>query len=431
MRNETSLSFIGSISCIACAAILVAGSSTFASSSAAAAALRNAERAVRYKHEALGGDDPRFMFEPVVTGLTGPTSFDFLPDGRLIFAEKFGLVRIARDGVLLPQPALDLRAVVNDRFQSGLLAVTADPDFIRNGFLYLGYAADEKSQHEPDSGESGAKVVRYTLVDDRIDPSSAFVLVDDFSGLGKYHSVGAIRFGPDGMLFVSFGDGSDSNYAEYARTYVSDDLDSINGKILRIDPRTGAGPSDNPFFEPHAPRSARSRTWAYGLRHPFRFAVHARSGVPYAGDVGLHKYESIVRAAAGARFGWPCLDAIQPHPFARFLRHCDDFRASTSAAKDVVYGHDRASAAVIAGDFNLGPKQSFPSDTYGEFFFADFVRGWLKRASLDADGRLVRVRSVSTKAGAVVEMRFGADGHLYVLSYGAGSLQRLRPIKGM
>jgi glucose/arabinose dehydrogenase len=199
-------------------------------------------------------------------------------------------------------------------------------------------------------------------------------------------------------------------------------LDSLNGKILRMD-RTGAGLPDNPFFDPNAPRSARSRVWAYGLRYPFRLSVHPRSGVLYVGEVGLHRYESIMRAAKGTQFGWPCMDAVAPHPFARFLRRCDSFRISEISARDIVYEHNRSGAAVIAGDFNFG--RMLPEDAYGEFFFADFVRGWLKRASVDAEGRLFRVRPVSTKVGAVINIRSGPDGNLYVLSYGGGSLSRI------
>jgi glucose/arabinose dehydrogenase len=404
----------------------VVGASLLQPLSGAGRAVVDAARSAAHIHRSLSGDDPRFALETVVAGLTGPTSFDFLPDGRVIFAEKSGTVRVARDGAVQPQPVLDLSSEIYSGHFHGLLAAAVDPAFSQNGFIYLGFVSNESFPSDKKTRERKGKVVRYTVIDDRVDPQSAFVIVDDFIIPGNFHSIGDIRFGRDGMLFVSFGDGANSDRNQYLLTARADDLDSVNGKILRIDPRTGAGLPNNPFYDSNDPRSARSRVWAYGLRYPFRFAMHPFRDEPYVGEVGLFHYESIVRVTRGARFGWPCLDGIRPHPFARFLRRCDSFRISEISARDIVYEHNRSEAAVIAGDFNFG--RMLPEDAYSEFFFADFIRGWLKRASVDAEGRLFRVRPVSTKAGAIVNIRSGPDGSLYMLSYVSGTLQRLRTV---
>jgi glucose/arabinose dehydrogenase len=199
-------------------------------------------------------------------------------------------------------------------------------------------------------------------------------------------------------------------------------LDSLNGKILRMD-RTGAGLPDNPFFDPNAPRSVRSRVWAFGLREPFRFAIHPRTGIPYVGNVGFHYHESIARATPGANFGWPCIDGVIPHRRARFTPICNTLDYATIEPSDVNYPHLRTQAAVIGGDFNFG--DALPADTRGDFFFGDYIRGWVRRAELGSDGRIVRVLPVLTNVGNLVDMQFRPDGNLYVLSYGGGSLSRI------
>jgi len=332
-----------------------------------------------------------------------------------------GVVRIVRDGALLDAPILDLTDSVNLNTERGLTGLTVDPDFARNGFLYLSYAYDPPNV-TPDSREPRSyRIARYTVVDGRASRASEFVLMDTPAAALLAHMSGSLHFAPDGALFASVGDGVvDVQFTEQPQN-----IDSVNGKILRMD-RTGAGLPDNPFFDPNDPRSARSRVWAFGLREPFRFAVHPRTGIPYVGNVGYHHFESIARATPGANFGWPCIDGIVPHRRARFHPSCQTFDASRITPYDLTYPHPfRSESAVIGGDFNFGG--AFPADTYGDFFFGDFVRGWVRRAQLDDAGRITRVQPVLNNVGNIVDMRFGPDGLLYVLSYGGQSLLRIRP----
>jgi glucose/arabinose dehydrogenase len=161
------------------------------------------------------------------------------------------------------------------------------------------------------------------------------------------HGVGALVFSPDGTLLVSAGDGAsynDPDVGSAAETYYSAGLedgvikpkenvgalraqliDSLNGKILRIDPKTGDGIASNPFYDPAEPRAARSRVWARGFRNPFRIALRPDTGSHFAedgnpgellvADVGYNAVEEVsVLSDGGGNFGWPLFEGLETQP---------------------------------------------------------------------------------------------------------------------
>jgi glucose/arabinose dehydrogenase len=77
---------------------------------------------------------------------------------------------------------------------------------------------------------------------------------------------------------------------------------NLSAKLLRINPITGAGLADNPFFNGNA-NANQSKVYQYGFRNPFRFSIDPRSGKIYVGDVGWTNWEEINAGAAGANFG--------------------------------------------------------------------------------------------------------------------------------
>jgi PKD repeat protein len=155
----------------------------------------------------------------------------------------------------------------------------------------------------------------------------------------EFHGLGSLLVGQDGSLIISCGDGTSNHGADIGGdslysfasqalqygiitpdqdigSYKAQYLGSYNGKILRIDPETGDGLPSNPFFDPENPRSPQSRTWALGLRNPYRihirpetgshYMVDGKPGIIYAGDVGNGKWEEInVITEGGMNFGWP------------------------------------------------------------------------------------------------------------------------------
>jgi glucose/arabinose dehydrogenase len=182
-----------------------------------------------------------------------------------------------------------------------------------------------------------------------VDPASRKILVGEsitngFPSLHQSHGIGSLVFGTDSTLLAGCGDGASYTSVDVggaAETYFSQALaegiirpkenigalraqlvDSLAGKIIRIDPDTGDGIPGNPFFDPAQPRAARSRVWSLGLRNPFRFAVrpgtgsHQRSdanpGSLYIGDVGWSTFEDLnVANGPGQNFGWPLYEGLE------------------------------------------------------------------------------------------------------------------------
>ena len=220
---------------------------------------------------------PGFQPQTVVSGLNLPTSFAFTPDGRIFIAEKNGVVRVFKNGALLPTPLIDISAKVNNYWDRGLIGMALDPNFATNGYIYLLYPYEATATD--DAGGKTARLSRYTVVGDTASPATETVLLGTNAGsactqfpVGSDcipaewygHGVGDIQFGSDGSMFLSNGDASNWNV-------VNDDalraqsLDSLAGKIMRIDPEYRAGPAGQPVLERRPERCAIE---GVGVRRP-------------------------------------------------------------------------------------------------------------------------------------------------------------------
>jgi PKD repeat protein len=311
-------------------------------------------------------NNPNRFAEETVLNLQFPvTAVAFTPDNQLIYlTNKTGEVYIARRTsnpgsefsyalVLGPDQSpvkfIDLASIVNRRTDRGLLGIVVDPDFL-NGrpYLYLAFVYDPPGLTPDVEDPRVARVVRVTADASRgyltAVPNSTVVVVGKnstaaniaaprtttscanpapascMSGLltsgtpvedciavdGLSHSVGALLFDQDKKLIVTTGDGGYYDTAN-RNTLRALNLDSLSGKILRVDPDTGRGVAGNPFFDPQNPQSNRSKVWAMGLRNPFRIGINPQNGQIFAGDVGSSRWEEI-NVGKGANFGWPCYE---------------------------------------------------------------------------------------------------------------------------
>jgi glucose/arabinose dehydrogenase/peptidoglycan/xylan/chitin deacetylase (PgdA/CDA1 family) len=381
--------------------------------------------------------EPGFESEEVVAGLTLATAIDHAPDGRIFIAEKGGIVRVVKNGVLLPTPLIALTDV-NSFGDRGLLGIAVDPNFATNGYLYLSYTF-ENTPGLNIAGPKTGRIVRVTVVGDQADESSKFVLVGTVPGDAtnpscenfavtvdcipsdsNSHSVGGLRFGPDGKLYATLGDGADFTNID-PRALRAQNVDSLGGKLLRIN-TDGTAPADNPFYNGN-PNANRSKVYALGLRNAFRFNFNETTGRLYLGDVGWSNWEEVNLVSPGANFGWPCREGNGATTYG-----CTP--SSTVTNPLYTYAHNSSGAGSITGgafaSFNAYPDQYDTS-----FFIGDYAQMWMKRLVLNAAGTaVVSVEDFNVDNVWPVEITAGPDGNVYYLDIVLGSLNRLTHTSG-
>src|SRR5437773_1095238 len=223
--------------------------------------------------------------QPVITaGLSGPIDLQAPPgDSRLFIAERPGRIRVVQGGTLLPTPFLNISSRVYTQGEAGLLSFAFDPQYSTNGFVYVHFV-------ESVTGNQGNIVVeRYSVSSgdpNLLDAASAQLAIRIPHTANNNHYGGRVAFGPDGMFYLSVGDGGGggdpSGNGQNAATLL--------GKLLRLDISTlpATFPNDNPIWPS---TGQRNENWAIGLRNPFRYAFDA--GQLYIADVGQNEREEI------------------------------------------------------------------------------------------------------------------------------------------
>lgn len=230
------------------------------------------------------------------------TQMAFAPDGRMFFAEQItGDIRVlGADGQAQAEPFAHLDVVSYlEQLDWGLTGLALDPGFKTNHYVYALYM-EAVDPSPPPAGPTGKpKIVRFTEKDGA--GTDETVISDSFPVTPLehpgYNGSGNIHFGPDGYLYVSIGD-----YDYPPETSLAQDLSSPVGKLLRIDPKDGSAPKDNPFV---STAGADPRVFAYGFREPFDFAFHPVSGAIYATDNTTVTCEELNILKPGADYGWP------------------------------------------------------------------------------------------------------------------------------
>ena len=381
----------------------------------------------------------------------GPaTSFAFRPDGSILIARKHGSVKVYRDGKILEAPFIDISGELSNYGDRGLMGIAVHPDYPAKPYVYLAYAYEpseaqghaesgartarvirvEADGRNPDKARDGSKVVflgangtpdhmgdldrgdrpPYSCMADG-EPVADCLPID-----GPSHTVDGLVFGPDGALYVSAGDGTlqpDLNVR-------AQNVASLAGKILRINPLTGAGYADNPFYDGD-PNSNRSKVYALGLRNPYRFTFDP-GGQLVVGDVGGERWEEINRGDPGANFGWPCLEGPLPNSGDPACAAVLSGAVATTGAWHS-YAHADGYSAAIGGDFYTGDK--YPAAYQGAYFFADHNHAALLYLPPGAGGD-EQAQEFATNVIAPVQISMGPDGSLYILSFVDGTLSRIR-----
>ena len=312
---------------------------------------------------------PGFVEQTIGGTWNEAVGLTFAADGKMFVWERGGRVWLVEDGVRHETPVIDISEEVGAWQDYGMLGVALHPNFLNNGYIYLFYVVDHHylahygtPSYDPAANEyfqaTIGRLTRYRVrVEDdfhTVDPASRTVLLGETGSTGCLiqsvtHGVGALAFAPDGTLLASCGEGANPNIADAGGTaggsyspqalaqgymtsredvgaFRAQMVDSLSGKVLRIDPDTGDGIPSNPFYDPANPRAPRSRVWALGLRNPFRILIKPGTGshdpadgdpgVVYIGDVGWSTWEELnVATGPGMNFGWPLFEGMDPQQY--------------------------------------------------------------------------------------------------------------------
>ncbi len=243
--------------------------------------------------ERLNAATPEFTIETLVRGLDTPWAIDFAPDGRIFITERDGRIRIIERSQLQPEPWMTLE--VASTGEAGLLGLALDPQFAQNRFVYVAYTY-----------RTGVFTLRNRLARLREESKTGKgvldkILIDDVAGANN-HDGGRVKFGPDGKLYWTMGDAQSTRYSQ--------DLKSLNGKILRLN-SDGSVPADNPF--------PNSYVYSYGHRNPQGIAWQPGTARLYSTEHGPSGFQGCCRDEVnfiepGKNYGWPEIRGDETKP---------------------------------------------------------------------------------------------------------------------
>jgi glucose/arabinose dehydrogenase len=313
---------------------------------------------------------------------------------RLFVVEQTGRIRVMVRGKRRSRPFLNLAGDVVSGGEQGLLSMAFAPDYAKSGRFYVDFTDRkgdtriqefQRSKGNPNRADKGSR--RQIMFVNQPYPN---------------HNGGLLLFGPDGYLYVGMGDGGSAGDPQNR----AQNLNSLLGKLLRIDPRPGASlaPASNPF----AGKAGRDEIYAFGLRNPWRFSFDRKTRDLYIGDVGQDSREEIDYArrgtGAGRDYGWSCFEG---------KRRYDSSRRCPSPVPPVLdYGHAGGECSVTGGVVVRDPN--LPA-LAGRFVYGDYCGGVVRSFRISR-GKATGDRRTGLKVPNLSSFGEDARGRVYATS---------------
>ncbi|HUE69427.1 MAG TPA: PQQ-dependent sugar dehydrogenase [Pirellulaceae bacterium] len=314
----------------------------------------------------------------------------------------------ARDDVKQADLAIDLAKEIPGL--EHVYALAFHPKFAENRYCYVCYIL---AANQPD----GSHIARFRVADTdppTIDPASETTILTWLSG---GHNGCCLKFGPDGCLYISTGDGSGPNPPDSLRA--GQDVSNLLSAILRIDvDHAGDGrnyriPPDNPFV---SLPGARPEIWAYGFRNPWRMSFDRQTGDLWVGDVGWELWELLDRVERGGNYGWSVMEGRQ-------ATNPEWPRGPTPILPPTIDHPHSESSSITDGLTYYGQRLK---DLHGTHIYGDYDTGKIWGFRYE-NGRIANHRELADTTHRIVG--FGEDhrGECYLLDHTAGTIHRLVP----
>ena len=358
-----------------------------------------------------------------ISGLVDPMDVEVTPAGRVFVAEKSGLIKTYSSlSDTTPTVAADLRTEVHNFSARGLMSIAVDPNFPVQPYIYVYYTLDAKIGGTPplygdvdgtfdscvkanlgldENCVVGGRISRLRIAGE-VMTGTEQVLVEDYCQQYPVHAGGGLSFGADGYLYFSAMDGSTASFWDYGQTgtppnpcgdppgtigdlltpptaeggrlRVQDlrtpgDPTGLDGTLIRIDPRTGAGVPGNPLY--NSSDANERRILAYGLRDSVRLAIRPGTNDVWIGDRGGGYFEELDRVpdtSAVRNFGWPCYEGgmdAQGDPYTRVRPKSEE--AGVSICANLYAAGNETVAPYWAYDHELSivPNEPCAKDALG------------------------------------------------------------------
>ena len=353
--------------------------------------------------ESLETQDYAIQVEVVAEGLEIPWSIDFLNADKALITERSGRLRIMENGTLLAD-SVDGIPAVRAWGQGGLLDVAVDPEYEKNGWIYLSFSHGIDKREGEEEIPAMTSIVRGKLDGNRwTNQEVLFEAPHETYRTARWHFGSRIVFDPDGYLYFSIGDRGSSEDAQ--------DLSKPNGKVHRIH-RDGRIPRANPFY---GKKGAMGSIYSYGHRNPQGLAVHPQTGQVWATEHGPLGGDELNLLRPGLNYGWPVIS----YGINYNGEIITELFRKEGMEQPIFYW--KPSIAVCGLDFYSGDM--FP------IWENRLLVGALKMEELQLldieKDRMMYRQTILKNAGRVRDVMTGPDGAIYVVLNGPGTVIRL------